>query len=154
MPAKKGNKYAKGNKGGRKTRYRPEYAEQARKLCLLGYTDKQLADFFQVTEQTINNWKKRHKVFFESLKAGKDLADCDIVQALYNKAKGIVVNQDIEVNGEKLTLSKEYPPDTNAIKFWLINRQPEKWRNRIETKHEIPKLNIPITDWIDVDTDK
>lgn len=32
---------------GRPTKYRPEFAEQARKLCLLGATDKELADFFE-----------------------------------------------------------------------------------------------------------
>ncbi|SDY78195.1 hypothetical protein [Nitrosomonas sp. Nm33] len=39
---------------GRPTSYRPEYAEQAYKLCLLGATDKQLAEFFNVVESTIS----------------------------------------------------------------------------------------------------
>jgi DNA-binding XRE family transcriptional regulator len=33
---------------------REEYDEQARKLCLLGATDAELADFFGVSEQTLN----------------------------------------------------------------------------------------------------
>ena len=45
---------------GRPTEYRPEYAEDTRKLCLLGFTDAQLADFFDVSEATINNWKLAH----------------------------------------------------------------------------------------------
>lgn len=32
---------------GRPTKYKPEYAEQASKLCALGATDAQLADFFE-----------------------------------------------------------------------------------------------------------
>ena len=42
---------------GRPTDYKPEYCEQATKLCKLGATDAELGDFFEVTEQTINNWK-------------------------------------------------------------------------------------------------
>lgn len=45
------------------------------KLCLLGATDKELGDFFNVTEQTINNWKKDFPSFFESIKRGKIDAD-------------------------------------------------------------------------------
>jgi hypothetical protein len=33
MPAPKGNQYAKGNKGGRPSKYKPDYAETAGKLC-------------------------------------------------------------------------------------------------------------------------
>ena len=33
---------------GRKSEYREEYAEQALKLCLLGATDKEIAEFFSV----------------------------------------------------------------------------------------------------------
>lgn len=43
---------------GRPTDYREEYNEQAYKLCLLGATDAELGDFFNVTEQTINNFQK------------------------------------------------------------------------------------------------
>ena len=53
---------------GRPTRYKQEYAEQALKLCRLGAKDSELADFFQVSEQTINAWKKAHPEFLESLK--------------------------------------------------------------------------------------
>lgn len=34
--------------GGRPTKYKPEYVEQSAKLCALGATDMELADFFEV----------------------------------------------------------------------------------------------------------
>lgn len=52
----------------RPTKYQEAYAEQARKLCLLGYTDAELADFFEVSEATINNWKLEYPEFLESIK--------------------------------------------------------------------------------------
>ena len=59
MPAPKSNQYAKGNKS--KNKYKPEYAETARKLCARnGFIDIQLAEWFEVTEKTINNWKLAH----------------------------------------------------------------------------------------------
>ena len=69
-------------KTGRPTAYREEYAEQARKLCLLGATNAELADFFDVTTQTINNWATRHKPFFDARKEGKDAADARVEQSL------------------------------------------------------------------------
>lgn len=51
------------NPPGRPTDYRPEYAEHARKLCLLGATDKDLADWFEVVESTVNLWKLAHPEF-------------------------------------------------------------------------------------------
>ena len=50
-------------KTGRPSSFRPEFAEQAFKLCLLGATDADLADFFHVSEQTVNAWKKAHPDF-------------------------------------------------------------------------------------------
>lgn len=52
----------------RPTKYQEAYAEQARKLCLLGCTDAELADFFEVSEATINNWKLEYPEFLESIK--------------------------------------------------------------------------------------
>ena len=50
--------------GGRPSKYLPAHNEQARKLCLLGYTDDQLADFFNVAVSTLTNWKKTKKGFW------------------------------------------------------------------------------------------
>jgi hypothetical protein len=67
MPARKGNQYANANKGGgRPEKYRPEYAEQARKLCQLGFTDEGLANFFGVDERTINRWKIEREEFLSA----------------------------------------------------------------------------------------
>jgi len=41
---------------GRKTDYKDEYNELAFKFSLLGATDKQMAGFFDVSEQTLNSW--------------------------------------------------------------------------------------------------
>lgn len=118
----------------RPTRYKAEFAEQARKLCLLGATDKDLAEFFEVSEQTINAWKKAHKGFIESLKAGKRLADADVAERLYQRAMGYSHPEEKVFNngGEIVThvTTKRYPPDPTSMIFWLKNRDPERWREK------------------------
>ncbi len=47
MTAPKGNTF--------NNKYRPEYAEQTYKLCLLSATDQDIADFFKVSRDTIKN---------------------------------------------------------------------------------------------------
>ena len=124
-------------KRGRKSEYQKEYADQALKLCLLGAIDKELAEFFSVSVQTLNKWKKDYPEFLESLKKGKNIADANVASRLYNRAIGYSCKATKFATSEgKITDSKEYiehyPPDTTAAIFWLKNRQPEKWRDKKE----------------------
>jgi hypothetical protein len=123
--------------GGRPTKYKEDYPKRAYKLCLLGATDKQLADFFEVNEDTVNKWKIDYPEFSESLRAGKDDADAVIAQSLFNRAKGYSHPEDKIFNddGQAMVVPtiKHYPPDTTACIFWLKNRQKANWRDRTET---------------------
>lgn len=79
---------------GRPAKYKEEYDEQVRKLCLLGATDKELADFFNVCEATINNWKNKHPSFLESIKKGKHVADATVAEKLFHRATGYSHGKD------------------------------------------------------------
>lgn len=124
------------NAGGRPTSFKAEYVEQAYKLCLLGAIDEQLGEFFNVAKSTINLWKKKQPKFLDALKRGKVVADANVAQALYRRATGYshpethVSNYQGQITLTEIT--KHYPPDTGAACFWLKNRQPEKWRDKIE----------------------
>jgi hypothetical protein len=135
---------------GRPSKYKTEYAEQAYKLCLLGATDKDMASFFDVNEDTINEWKKTHEEFSESLKRGKVEADAVIAQKLFHRAKGYEHPEDQIFNnkGEAMIVPtiKHYPPDTTAAIFWLKNRQPDKWRDKQEVTSTNTNINTDITD--------
>ncbi len=135
--------------GGRPTSYKAEFVVQAKKLCALGATDKELADFFNVSLSTLNLWKIKHEEFSESLQRGKDIADLRVEQALYSRAMGYS-HEDVDirvVEGKILEtpLVKHYPPDTTAAIFWLKNRQPEAWRDKQEVEHS---GNLTLTDRI------
>jgi hypothetical protein len=53
---------------GRPSSYKPEFAKMVRHLCKLGATDADLADAFEVSVVTIDNWKIRYPQFLGSLK--------------------------------------------------------------------------------------
>lgn len=137
MSAPKGNKRAAGNSGGgRPSRYQDDYAEWAEKLAKLGATDADLAAAFEVSEVTVNNWKKAHPEFSLALKRGKAFADAEVADKLYRRATGYS-HPDTHVSNYQglitLTpLTKHYPPDTTAAIFWLKNRRPDLWRDKPE----------------------
>lgn len=126
---------------GRPNKYNQDFNEQAYKLCLLGSTDADLADFFNVCEATINNWKIDFPEFLESIKKGKEVADAKVADALYNRALGFKSKEvKIATADGAITdvqeVDKYYPPDTTAAIFWLKNRQSSKWRDKQVTEHE------------------
>lgn len=123
---------------GRPTDYRPEYAEQAYKLCLLSATDAEMADFFRTSEVTLNAWKQQFPDFLKSIHAGKLTADSNVAYRLYERAMGYshsAVKIFMPAGAEEpvyAPYTEHYPPDTNAASLWLRNRQSAKWRDRIE----------------------
>jgi hypothetical protein len=129
------------------SKYHQRFDEMARKLCLLGATDADLADFFHISESTINLWKLAHESFSESVRDGKMLADANMAERLYLRGLGYS-HPDTHVSCYEgrviLTeLTKHYPPDTKAAIYWLNNRRPDKWRNRVEVKEEVTISQIP-----------
>ena len=115
--------------GGRPTSYKQEYCEQARQLCLLKATNDKLAEFFCVAKSSIGLWLKKHKEFSDAVKAGREVADMKVVQALADRACGCSVPEDkvLVVKGKVKIVKgrKHYPPDTAAAFIWLKNRRPE-----------------------------
>lgn len=122
-------------RAGRKTDFKREYIELGYNYALLGAIDTEMADFFGVSEQTFNSWKKKEPAFLESIKAGKVQSDAKVALRLLDRALGYDYEEvHIERVGRKIkskkTLHKQMPPDTVAAIFWLKNRQPEKWRDK------------------------
>lgn len=127
--------------GGRPSKYTPTTAEQAYKLCLLGATDEDLAEFFEVDVSTISKWKLDFSGFSEALRNGKTKADAEVANSLRQRALGYS-HPDIDirvVEGEiiETPITKHYPPDTTAGIYWLKNRQKKYWRDRQEQEVEI-----------------
>ena len=138
----------------RPTKYKEEYAKQAEKICKLGATDRDLSEFFEVSESTINLWKLQHEDFSESIKVGKEPANERVKMALYHRAIGYS-HPDVDIKmfeGQiiKTDTVKYYPPDTTALIYWTKNRMPEEFRqNPEETGSGADKLVEAVASLID-----
>jgi len=125
---------------GRPSLYQPEFAKQAEKLTVLGATDVELADFFEVDVRTIYRWKHEHEEFCQALNAGKEKANERVENSLYQKAVGYTFESEKIFNHQGQILrapTREHvPPDTTAAIFWLKNRRPDQWRDKQELDHK------------------
>ena len=126
---------------GRPTSFRPEFTEQAFRLALLGAVDEDMAEFFGVSIPTFYAWKKNHPEFLKALTRGKVEADATVAHSLYHRANGYSHNavKIFMPAGAKEPVyapyTEHFPPDTAAATLWLKNRQPDKWRDKIDHEH-------------------
>ena len=127
-----------------------------------GLTDKDIAKNMRVSYSTLKEWKKRHAAIAEALSQGKDAADRVVENALYLSATGFTktVRKPVKVKqidydpetGKKIAEREKYiaveeeifvPPQTTAQIFWLKNRKPEAWRDKVlyTDESELEKLD-------------
>lgn len=136
------------------TKYRPEMCALAFKVCLLGATDKQLADILEVHETNLNEWKAKHPEFAEALKKGKTIADAEVAHSLYRRATGYkhIAFKFFQSEGRVITKRyvHHYAPDTMAGMYWLNNRMRLNWRTRQDHEHSGPNGGpIEVTDTLE-----
>lgn len=124
---------------GRPSSYREEYATQAHKLCQLGATDRDLAEFFEVSVTTIWSWQGRHPEFSVALNRAKDAADDRVERSLYARATGYTYESEKIFNNEgeiiRVPVIEHVPPDVTACIFWLKNRRSSEWRDKTDHEH-------------------
>ncbi len=129
-----------------------------------GLTDEQIAHNMGIRTSTLYEWKKKYSEISESLKKGKEIIDIQVENALLKKALGIketvkkaIKVKEVKYNEGKRVSEKEHieyvdeevfiPPDTTAQIFWLKNRVPDKWRDKVEnvnTNQSDREVNINI----------
>ncbi|MEI5680491.1 MULTISPECIES: helix-turn-helix domain-containing protein [unclassified Mesorhizobium] len=137
---------------GRPPKYKDTFAAQAAKLCGLGATNADLADFFEVSIRTIERWTSEHEEFCRAVKEAKETANARVERSLYQRAVGYSFDSEKVFNDKGKILraaTREHcPPDTTAQIFWLKNRKPDEWRD----KHEVEangNLTIEIVSFSD-----
>ena len=104
-----------------------------------GLTDEQLANNIGINVATLYTWKKKYDEINEALKRGKEVVDIEVENSLLKAAKGYFVDEEktyiSEVNGvvtKRKEITKKYiAPNTTAQIFWLKNRKPIEWRDKV-----------------------
>lgn len=106
-----------------------------------GLTDEQIAHNIGVSGRTFADWKVRFSAIFSTLKKGKAPVDIQVENALLKRALGyteeetiteIIEQPDGRQRKQIRKVQKVIPPDTTAQIFWLKNRRPDRWRDKVE----------------------
>ena len=111
-----------------------------------GLTNIQIAKNVGVSERTFADWIVRFPAISASLKKGKAPVDFEVENALLKRALGydyeeVITEIEESPGGTQKKhirkVKKHMPADTTAQIFWLKNRRPKRWRDRVETVPEI-----------------
>lgn len=121
---------------GRPTKYDPSFVDKAKALADNGATDREIAQALGVSERTLYLWKHEFLQFSQALKIGKDRADDRVEMALYRKATGYSFDAEkiFQHQGEAVRVDyvEHVPPSDTAAIFWLKNRRPGEWREKVD----------------------
>ena len=116
-----------------------------------GLTEEQIAHNMGIGLTTLKDWKGKFPSILTAIKKGKAPVDIEVENALLKRAMGynydevikeLVPTGRIGDDGKPIykqhvkTVTKHMPPDTTAQIFWLKNRRPGKWRDKIEAAPE------------------
>lgn len=131
----------------------PEGLETLRGLARRGLSDEDIAKAINVNRSTIYAWKKSYPEISNALKEGKLVADLAVESALFKKAIGFTVTDtkttsflDKEtgelVEGKSEVTTKHVLPDTLAIMFWLKNRCPDLWKDKVTEQSDTAETQL------------
>lgn len=119
--------------------------EHAFNYALLGATNEQIFRFLGLSESRAQRSKKAYPELASAIRRGRIMADAEIADSIFRKATGYrqteTTTREIRnpsgdlLSVETITITRDLPPDTDACIFWLSNRQPDKWRNRMELEY-------------------
>ena len=106
-----------------------------------GLTNIQIAQNMGIAERTITEWIARFPAIDAALKKGKEPVDTQVENALLKRALGYDYEETVteieDLGGGKTKkhvrkVTKHVPPDTTAQIYWLKNRKPKQWRDKME----------------------
>lgn len=149
---------AKSKGRGRPPLHTEPVLEKILELAGKGRTNAEMAEIIGITERTLERWLAKLEDFGRSVREQKILSDEAVEASLHARALGYthpsfkfvkakVVEEDPDTGDlvvrekiRRIKFDKHYPPDTNAAIFWLTNRQPDKWRQKIDHKHTVDPI--------------
>ena len=103
-----------------------------------GLIDEQIAHNMGIATKTLYEWKNKYGEISEALKKGKEVIDRQVENALLKRALGYTYDETTYEDGvETKRVTKEVAPDTTAQIFWLKNRKPAEWRDKIEQQQTV-----------------
>jgi len=111
-----------------------------------GLSDTQIAMKIGISTSTFCEWQNKFPEFSEAIKKGKAPVDIEVENALLKRALGYDYEEvitEVEELGEGRQkkhirkIKKHMPGETAAQIFWLKNRRPGRWRDKVESAPEV-----------------
>lgn len=126
---------------GRPTKKVPERIAKIMDLVAAGKPLVEVSKIVGIGERTLHDWKVQDWAFSAALKESQAIADDMVEMSAFKRAVGYEHPEEKifydSKNGEivRAETKKHYPPDTQAIVFWLKNRRPKDWKDKVEVVH-------------------
>lgn len=129
------------SKIGRPTLKTEDRINKTLELAREGKTNKQIAEIIGVVESTVKRWMSLDFEFSAAVKQLKQEADELVEASLFKSALGYdrtlkknLVTKDNVIPYEDTTY---YPPNPTSMIFWLKNRKPKQWKDRVEIQSDM-----------------
>lgn len=128
------------NRGGAPTKYKPEFAEIAKRLCERGAIDTEVAEVLGIGRMTLYRWMTKHVEFSEAMKAGKEPLNRRLELTYWREALGYEQEREVppvydQKKGEwqRATYTEYVRPEKALMIFGMKNRLG--WRDRVDHEH-------------------
>ena len=139
MPAPKGNRNAKGNRGG--PGRTPVYSEKlipiVRAMALYGTPDQEIAAAIGISKETLRWWRNEHIEFANGTRVTDDEMAEAARTSLFRRAIGFTYKTEkVFANGFRAKVTEYLPPDVNAA-FKILQAYDKKqaFREKTEVKN-------------------
>lgn len=118
-----------------------------------GLTDEQIASNMNIHVSTLYSYQNKYSEISESLKKGKEVVDYEVENALLKRAMGyeyVETTRETKWNPsteqfelvESKKVTKHVIPDTTAQIYWLKNRKPKQWRDKVDVDNtDVDNIN-------------
>jgi hypothetical protein len=136
-------------KHGPRSKFTLVLAERIYHCARYGMTNTEICWTLKFSDEVLDKWLRSSEVFRNKLDDARNHADGVIERSLYHRAKGMkvierVVKENKETGStdkdgkalpdrertERTVVERELPPDAFAAIKWLVNRRPEKWKEK------------------------
>lgn len=125
-----------------------------------GYTFEDVANKIGISASALRNWRKKYPDIDKALRAGREIIDYKVENALLKSALGYrtkevkvitTIRHGKVIETIKEVTEKEQAPNISAAQCWLYNRLPKKWKNMnsrsniLEDMDEDTSIQVTVT---------
>lgn len=107
-----------------------------------GLIGRQISHNMGIGYGTLMEWQRQYPQIQTAIKNGRVVKDFEVENSLLQRATGYQYEEDTyeqNENGELVVVKKvlkSQAPDVAAQIFWLKNRNPKEWRDKVEVQNE------------------